>query len=88
MKFRKIHAKTHSKYKGDRFIHYLTDPMDITAYVPLNELTDRGISEKWTTYILLILEIFKRGDTDLYPSKRLHPAPDFILRTIILYIIH
>ena len=55
--------------------------MDITAYVPLTELTKTGISEKWTTYILLILEVFKRGDTDLYPSKRLHPAPEFILRT-------
>jgi len=55
--------------------------MDITAYVPLSELTNTGISEKWTTYILLILEIFKRGDTDLYPSKRLYPLPEFILRS-------
>lgn len=79
---RKIHAKIHSTYKGERFVHYLTNPMDITAYIPLSELeADGKIGDKWALYVSILIKVLQTKGKDLYPVKRLHPSPEFLLRS-------
>jgi hypothetical protein len=82
-KIKKIVAKVHSIYNDERYVHYLTDIMDVSGYIPLSELGENGrIGDKWAVYIGLIGKIIeKKGDIDLYPAKRLTPHPEFILKS-------
>jgi hypothetical protein len=82
-KIKKVHGKVHSKLRGERYVHYITEPMDLVAYVPFSEIRpDNSVSEKWTIYITTLLKIWKMSENnDVYPVKRLYPAPEFLLKT-------
>jgi len=78
---KKVWGKVHSTHKGERFVHYITNPMDVTAYIPLSELDEGRIGDKWAFYTSVLIQVLQSNDKDLYPIKRLHPAPEFLLRT-------
>jgi hypothetical protein len=82
-RIKKVYAKVHSTFKGERVVHYINNPLDITAYVPSSELNpDNTSSVKWRFYVYMLLKIWKRtDDNNIYPVKRIHPSPEFLLRT-------
>jgi hypothetical protein len=82
-KIKKVLAKIHSTFNGERFVNYINDALEMSAYVPSSEINrDNTPSVKWNFYISMLSNIWKRtDDNNIYPVKRLHPVPEFLLRT-------
>ena len=80
---KRVLAKVHIEDKGKYLIQYITDPMEMLAYVPLSEISgDKNIckiSDKWASILSTITSAWERGDTNIYAMYRSHPEPEFVL---------
>jgi hypothetical protein len=83
-KIKKVLAKVHSTFNGEPFVNYINDISELAAYTPSSEI-NQGKSVKWNFYISMLNTAFKRSDdNNIYPVKRLHPVPEFLLRTNLM----
>lgn len=73
-------AKVHFKNKGDNVVHYITDIMETLKFVPLSNIKNDHINQKWGTILAILKTSWENGNNDIYGHVRLHPEPEFILR--------
>ena len=70
LKIKKVIAKVHALYNGDTCIHYITDPLELLAYIPKSELTKDGkIAVRWGYYTEALNKLWRAGHTDVWATK-------------------
>ena len=80
LKIKKVIARVHALYKGDIWIHYITDPLEPLAYIPKSELTEKGkVAVRWAYYTEALNKLWRAGHTDVWAVKE--EGGDFLLKS-------
>ena len=80
-KINKVLAKIHLTYQGEPVVQYVTNALQLMAYVPVDDLIENEtkINKRWAIQLGLLKRAWERGDTDIYPARRLLPKEEFVL---------